>query len=177
MRLRIVKKRYEELNSTRIPQITQQMRRVVAVGGNLPLESISAAAGRSWDSLTLGAFRSVAEDVGNRLQPARIAEAGEDERHVAADVPILMTKPVCERRQHTRIAFAGDRSLEERADAVASTLNAMSAEASIMARCTGKTDVRNLEPEDVRAITIVSAQDFGVPLAGARKGTVLTAAE
>jgi len=67
------------------------------------------------------------------------------------------------------IAFHGDRSHDERVDAAACTLQALSAEASIMARCTGKTDVHNLEPEDLRAITIPSAQAFGIPLAGARK--------
>ena len=52
------------------------------------------------------------------------------------------------------IAFFGDRTEAERADGAASIINAMSAEASIMARCTGKTDVRNIEPEDLRAITL-----------------------
>ena len=45
------------------------------------------------------------------------------------------------------------------------------------ARCTGKTDVRNIEPEDLRAITLASARAFGVPLAGAKRGTVIEAAE
>ena len=65
------------------------------------------------------------------------------------------------------IAFFGDRTDAERADGAASIINAMSAEASIMARCTGKTDVRNIEPEDLRAITLASARAFGIPLAGA----------
>ena len=73
------------------------------------------------------------------------------------------------------LGFAGDRSLEERIDAAASILNASSAEASIMARCTGKTDVRNLEPEDIRSITLATARAFGVPLAGARRGAVVPA--
>ena len=54
-------------------------------------------------------------------------------------------------------------------DAAACLLQALSAEASIMARCTGKTDVHNLEPEDLRAITIPTAEATSVPLAGARK--------
>lgn len=74
------------------------------------------------------------------------------------------------------LSFFGDRSPEERADAAASIINAISAEASIMARCTGKTDVRNIEPEDLRAITLASARAFGIPLAGARRGTVIDAA-
>ncbi|WP_421696245.1 FAD-dependent oxidoreductase [Aestuariivirga sp.] len=75
------------------------------------------------------------------------------------------------------LSFFGDRSPEERTDAAASIINAMSAEASIMARCTGKTDVRNIEPEDLRAITLASARAFGIPLAGAKRGTVIEAAE
>jgi hypothetical protein len=39
-----------------------------------------------------------------------------------------------------------------------------------MARCTGKTDVHNLEPEDLRSITLATAKATGVPLAGARRG-------
>ncbi|MDH3740557.1 MAG: FAD-dependent oxidoreductase, partial [Hyphomicrobiales bacterium] len=53
-----------------------------------------------------------------------------------------------------KMAFHGDRTSEERIDAAASLLGALSAEASIMARCTGKTDVQNIEPEDLRAITM-----------------------
>ena len=75
------------------------------------------------------------------------------------------------------LSFFGDRSPEERSDAAASIINAMSAEASIMARCTGKTDVRNIEPEDLRAITLASSRAFGVPLAGAKRGSVIEAAE
>lgn len=74
------------------------------------------------------------------------------------------------------IAFHGDRTPEERIDAAACTIQALAAEASIMARCTGKTDVHNLEPEDLRAITIPSAQAFGLPLAGARKAPHVEAA-
>ena len=75
------------------------------------------------------------------------------------------------------LAFYGDRSLDERADAASAIVSAMSAEISIMARCTGKTDVRNIEPEDLRSITLASAKAFGVPLAGAKRGTVIEAAE
>ena len=75
------------------------------------------------------------------------------------------------------LAFFGDRSTDERVDAAASIVNAMSAEVSIMARCTGKTDVRNIEPEDLRAISLASSKVFGIPLAGAKRGTVIEAAE
>ena len=75
------------------------------------------------------------------------------------------------------LEFYGDRAAEERGDAAASILNALSTEASIMARCTGKTAVRNLEPEDLRAITIVTAEATGVPLAGERKARPAEAVE
>lgn len=67
------------------------------------------------------------------------------------------------------VRFTGDRSMDERIDAARSILGALSAEASIMARCTGKTDVRNLEPEDLRAITLATSAATGIPLAGTRK--------
>jgi hypothetical protein len=36
----------------------------------------------------------------------------------------------------------------------------------MMARCTGKTNIQNLEPEDLRAITLVVSHAAGVPMAG-----------
>ena len=35
-----------------------------------------------------------------------------------------------------------------------------------MPRCTGKTDISNLEPEDLRAISVVTSKATGIPLAG-----------
>ncbi len=35
-----------------------------------------------------------------------------------------------------------------------------------MPRCTGKTDIHNLEPEDLRSISVVTAEAAGIPLAG-----------
>jgi NADPH-dependent glutamate synthase beta subunit-like oxidoreductase len=70
------------------------------------------------------------------------------------------------------IRFYGDRSEADRIDAAACLLQAMSTEASIMARCTGKTDVHNLEPEDLRSITLPTAAATGIPLAGARRPSV-----
>ena len=59
-----------------------------------------------------------------------------------------------------------NRSDAERSDAVKNILNASAQEASMMARCTGKTNLHNVEPEDLRAITKVTAMATGVPLAG-----------
>ena len=58
--------------------------------------------------------------------------------------------------------------MQERAEWAASSCDALAAEASIMARCTGKTDVRNIEPEDLRAISIATARAAGIPLAATR---------
>ena len=68
-----------------------------------------------------------------------------------------------------KVDFHGDRSREERLDQARSLIGALSAEASIMARCTGKTDVRNLEPEDLRSITLATAAATGIALAGTRR--------
>jgi len=35
-----------------------------------------------------------------------------------------------------------------------------------MARCTGKTNLHNIEPEDLRAITEATAAATGIPLVG-----------
>ena len=67
------------------------------------------------------------------------------------------------------VDFSGDRTHDERVDAAQSLLSALSAEASIMARCTGKTDVQNIEPEDLRAITLVTSQATGIQLPGKRQ--------
>ena len=38
----------------------------------------------------------------------------------------------------------------------------------MMARCTGKTDLHNIEPEDLRALTLATAEATGLPVAGVR---------
>lgn len=73
------------------------------------------------------------------------------------------------------VAFYSDFTAEDRINGVASILQATSGEASIMARCTGKTNVHNLEPEDLRSITITTARAAGIPLAGTNR--ILQAAE
>ncbi len=69
------------------------------------------------------------------------------------------------------LIFHSDYTVEERAEAAAMLLKALSGEAAIMARCTGKTDVHNLEPEDLRSITLKTSHATGIPLAGARVGS------
>jgi hypothetical protein len=71
--------------------------------------------------------------------------------------------------QGDTLHFYSDVGDEERRDRAASYLRALREECSIMARCTGKTNVQNLEPEDVRAITIATSRATGVPLVGLNK--------
>ncbi len=65
-----------------------------------------------------------------------------------------------------RVSFYGDAGEADRAEAATLFLSALRAEASIMPRCTGKTDIHNLEPEDLRAISLATALATGLPLAG-----------
>ena len=58
--------------------------------------------------------------------------------------------------------------IEEAADRVANFLHAMTSEIQIMARACGKADVHDLEPEDLRALTLESSMITGVPLVGTR---------
>jgi isopentenyl diphosphate isomerase/L-lactate dehydrogenase-like FMN-dependent dehydrogenase len=64
------------------------------------------------------------------------------------------------------IEFEADRSDEDRTHAVENILKAHAGEASMMARCTGKTNLMNLEPEDLRAISIATSKSTGIPLVG-----------
>ncbi|MCC6224794.1 MAG: alpha-hydroxy-acid oxidizing protein, partial [Microthrixaceae bacterium] len=64
------------------------------------------------------------------------------------------------------VAFHGDIAEADRAENAELFLNALRVEASIMPRCTGKTDIHNLEPEDLRAISVATSQALGIPLAG-----------
>ena len=66
----------------------------------------------------------------------------------------------------TGMRFAPDRTEEERASAVVNILKANAGEASMMARCAGKTRLHNIEPEDLRAVTRATAAATGIPLAG-----------
>jgi len=49
---------------------------------------------------------------------------------------------------------------------VVNILEASRGEASMMARCTGKTKLHNLEPEDLRALTLATAEATDIPLVG-----------
>ena len=66
------------------------------------------------------------------------------------------------------LLFSSDYNEDERAEAVVNILKANSGEASMMARCTGKTNLHNLEPEDLRSVTLATASATGIPLVGTR---------
>jgi NADPH-dependent glutamate synthase beta subunit-like oxidoreductase len=62
--------------------------------------------------------------------------------------------------------FTTNLNADDRMRGVVNILKASSVEASMMARCTGKTNLHNIEPEDLRAITLATAEATGVPLTG-----------
>jgi NADPH-dependent glutamate synthase beta subunit-like oxidoreductase len=66
------------------------------------------------------------------------------------------------------MAFSADLAEDERALAVANIIKASTGEASMMARCTGKTNLANLEPEDLRSLTLATEDASGIILAGRR---------
>ena len=64
------------------------------------------------------------------------------------------------------IAFPPDLTREDLSAGAANYLKASNSECSMMARCAGKTNVHNIEPEDLRSITIATAEATGILLAG-----------
>jgi len=66
---------------------------------------------------------------------------------------------------HGIMAFANALSVEERSCAGQNWIKGTVQETAIIARCTGKTNVHNLEPEDMRTITLATAEATDIPLA------------
>lgn len=64
------------------------------------------------------------------------------------------------------IAFPPDLTQEDLSTGAANYLKASNSECSMMARCAGKTNVHNIEPEDLRSITISTAEATGILLVG-----------
>ena len=62
--------------------------------------------------------------------------------------------------------FDADLDEAERIERASNLLQAFNAEAAMMARCTGKTNVHNLEPEDLRSFTLAASKAVGIPMAG-----------
>ena len=67
---------------------------------------------------------------------------------------------------HGEPVYTADLTAEEREERSANLLQAFTAESSMMARCTGKTNVQNMEPEDLRATTLAVSAEVGIPMAG-----------
>jgi NADPH-dependent glutamate synthase beta subunit-like oxidoreductase len=63
------------------------------------------------------------------------------------------------------LGFPGDLTVEDRRRMAENWIKATAEETAIIARCTGKTNVHNLEPEDMRTITMATAQATDIPLA------------
>ena len=59
--------------------------------------------------------------------------------------------------------------IDEAAERVANFFHAMTAEIQMMARACGKSDVHDLEPEDLRALTLEASMITNVPLVGTRR--------
>ena len=58
---------------------------------------------------------------------------------------------------------------DEAADRVFNYLNALTLEIQLLARACGKRDIHNLEPEDLRALTVDASAMSGIPLVGSNK--------
>jgi glutamate synthase domain-containing protein 2 len=69
--------------------------------------------------------------------------------------------------ENGEMVFYGDVEQAERSESAELFMGALAYEGSIMPRCTGKTDIHNIEPEDLRSITLATAEATGLPLAGA----------
>ncbi len=66
------------------------------------------------------------------------------------------------------LTFNSGYAREDRVSGVENLIRASIGEASMMARCCGKTNLLNVEPEDLRAVTLATSKECGLPLAGAR---------
>jgi NADPH-dependent glutamate synthase beta subunit-like oxidoreductase len=64
------------------------------------------------------------------------------------------------------VSYASEMNSDERQKAAALFITSMVSEASMMARCTGKTSLVNLEPEDLRAYTVATSRATGIILPG-----------
>jgi len=59
--------------------------------------------------------------------------------------------------------------IEPAAERVANLLHAMTSEVQVLARACGKADIHDLEPEDLRALTLEASMICDVPLVGTRR--------
>ncbi len=67
------------------------------------------------------------------------------------------------------LRFDPSGSTEAMSQALINWIQGTSQETAIIARCTGKTRVHNLEPEDMRSISVAASHAFDIPLASGQK--------
>jgi glutamate synthase domain-containing protein 2 len=72
------------------------------------------------------------------------------------------------RVENGSITFRDAMTVEELEEAADNWIKATTDEVAIIARCTGKTNVHNLEPEDMRSITLAAVDATDIPLASGR---------
>ena len=63
------------------------------------------------------------------------------------------------------LQFADSVTIEDRQAAAENWIRGTVQETAVIARCTGKTNIHNLEPEDMRSITLATADALDIPLA------------
>ena len=69
------------------------------------------------------------------------------------------------------VVFPALATPKQRTDAIANYLKAAASEVSMMARCTGKTNIHNLEPEDLRSLNLAAERATGIIMAGYRRAS------
>ncbi len=67
--------------------------------------------------------------------------------------------------ENGQMVFDAGMNIQERINAVLQWITSTAEESAIIARCTGKTYVHNLEPEDMRSITLETSKAINIPLA------------
>jgi hypothetical protein len=63
------------------------------------------------------------------------------------------------------ITFDSSISIDERSEAVQQWIKSTAEETAIIARCTGKTFIHNLEPEDMRSVALATSEALDIPMA------------
>ncbi len=111
----------------------------------------------------------------NGADVAKALAVGADAVAIGTGAMVAMGCRVCMRCHTGRCAFGiGTQDPEERknldidkaAGQVANYIRAMTAEAVLLAKAAGKSKLKNLEREDLRALTLEAAAMTGIPLAG-----------
>lgn len=88
----------------------------------------------------------------------------------AAVVGVPMALALGAKISDGRLVFDETRPFSELRAAALNWLKSSAEETAIIARCVGKTNIHNLEPEDMRAISLATAEALGIPLASGGVG-------